>query len=961
MCFQRVKIALFVTLFLLNNCVWAQNMLVRELPTYSQLPVTNLHHIVQDKEGYMWYGTDAGLCRDNGYQVDVFRNDLKNPNYWKSNKIMDIAVGKNDYIWIATTSGLYYLDKSDYSMHEIVHKDIPSNKLNFVFCASDGSIWVTGGRKVIRVSSIGEVINTYDVKNPGDGNKFLNQICEDANHNIWLYECRGSLCKLDPKADTFVKCSWPENCEPYGGFVHDTRNNCFWISTWGKGVVKYTPGGIDGTKGKVDYQLCTIEGNTLNSNKAKIVSMTSSSDNRYLVCCAMDGMYVYKVSDDGKLLPHNIDGLLPPGKKVFAPMYRDSKGNIWVASYSPRTFILYNKDSRIEKYDIPDVFAKNNIQTIAENIVFEGDYAWIWHLRLNLMLHNIKTDSENVVLENQHEEFGSNVMENRFVGDGIWSTKSRKVCLLQHDGMNVKSIDVAEFDKVIRALYEDNQKRLWVGTDSAIWCYDENKKTKKKIFDKTGVVKRIRIHGKTKKLYFISEKFGVAEGDVNTGKVRILTKGISERFESFDISPVGDICATTEVGSVYLYNVKLDKIIRTPNATLESNDEITDVAFDSNNHLWILTRQYVKEFNTETKTSRYIYASDSDVGLDYLTCLRRVGNRMCIAGAGGYCLVPSSSAIDNKEIDAVPVVTSYVEDGEKHIMPSSLKEIEIEHSVMNVSINFSTFNHLQADRIRYAYCLHTEGTESSRWVELPRGHNTAYFVDIKCGKYELEVKATDAYGNWGKPVKCLIIDRLPAWYETVWFHVAILLFVILVVYLIARVYYRNKMQNMEIQKLINLAKEVRENQSLHVAEETEAVEESDEEEIIDGKEEPESEVTEEPVERVLTKAEQKFLADAKAMVEKHLSDSGYTTELFASDMCMSRMNLYRKIHKITGQKPSEFVRMIRLHEAAKMLRESDASVSAIAEKVGFSSPSYFTKCFKEVFGMQPLQYHYYKK
>jgi AraC-like DNA-binding protein len=114
------------------------------------------------------------------------------------------------------------------------------------------------------------------------------------------------------------------------------------------------------------------------------------------------------------------------------------------------------------------------------------------------------------------------------------------------------------------------------------------------------------------------------------------------------------------------------------------------------------------------------------------------------------------------------------------------------------------------------------------------------------------------------------------------------------------------------------------------------------------------------VERVLTKAEQKFIADAKAMVEKNMSDSGYTTERFASDMCMSRMNLYRKIQKITGQKPSEFVRMIRLHTAAKMLREGDASVSAVAEAVGFSSPSYFTKCFKETFGMQPLQYHYYR-
>ncbi len=945
-------------LFLLCNNIMAQKLLVRELPTYSQLPVTNLHHIVQDEEGYMWYGTDAGLCRDNGYQIDVFRNDLKNPNYWKSNRIMDIAAGKNGFIWAVTTSGLYYLDKSDYTMHEVVHKDIPTNKLHYVNCVSDGSVWVTGGKKIIHVSPIGEVIRTYDAKNPGDGNKFLNKVYEDADHNIWLYECRGVLCRLDKTKDDFVQCSWIDDCEPHGGFVHDTKNNCFWIATWGKGVIKYTPAGKDGTQGTVELQPCTIEGYSLNANKAKIVSMTSSEDNRLIVCCAMDGIYIYKVGDDGKLHIFDIDGLLPPGKKVHAPMYRDTKGNIWVASYSPHTFILSYDDSGIERYNIPEVFRKNNIQTIVENIAFDGDYAWIWHLRLSLMLHNRTDDAVNIMLSNQHESYGSNVMTPRTSGNGVWSTNGHRICLLQHNGTTINCTELTELDKVIHSLHEDNHGMLWAGTDSSIWCYDVFKNTAKKIFESTGVVRRLRYNDVTHKLYFLSDKLGLAEGNISNGKIRIISEGINEQIESFDISPVGDVCATTEIGSVYLYNVKQNKIGLTPNATLESSDEITDVAFDTNNHLWLLTWQYVKEFNPVTKTSRYLYASDSNIDLDYLTLVQRVGDKMCIAGAGGYCLVPSSSVIDSKVADVVPVVTSYVEDGEKRLIPSSVRNIEIEPNVTNVSVNFSTFNHLQADRIRFAYCLHTNGSESSNWVVLPRGHNTAYFVDMKCGEYVLEVKATDAYGNWSKPVKCITIDRLPAWYETLIFRILCLFLIMLIVYLAAVVYYRNKMKNLEIQKLINLAKEVRETQSLRIEQEAEGETGNDE-----SGEDPDGEKPEEvePEERVLTKADQKFFADAKAMVEKNMSDSTYTTERFASDMCMSRMNLYRKIQKITGQKPSEFIRMIRLHAAAKMLRESDASVSAVAEKVGFASPSYFTKCFKEAFGMQPLQYHSYKK
>lgn len=72
---------------------------------------------------------------------------------------------------------------------------------------------------------------------------------------------------------------------------------------------------------------------------------------------------------------------------------------------------------------------------------------------------------------------------------------------------------------------------------------------------------------------------------------------------------------------------------------------------------------------------------------------------------------------------------------------------------------------------------------------------------------------------------------------------------------------------------------------------------------------------------------------------------------------MSRMNLYRKLQIITGQKPTEFIRSIRLKKAAGLLTHTELTVIEISEKVGFSTPSYFSKCFKEMFGVLPTQYH----
>jgi AraC-like DNA-binding protein len=179
---------------------------------------------------------------------------------------------------------------------------------------------------------------------------------------------------------------------------------------------------------------------------------------------------------------------------------------------------------------------------------------------------------------------------------------------------------------------------------------------------------------------------------------------------------------------------------------------------------------------------------------------------------------------------------------------------------------------------------------------------------------------------------------LPAWWNTWWMYIVYFLIFASALILAIRVYYNYKVKNLEIQKLVNLAKELRESQQQEQNAENEEKEK------------------EKPVIVEMTKAEQRFVATAKAKVEENISNSNYTTEDFASDMCMSRMNLYRKLQKVTGQKPTEFIRMIRLQYAAKLLKDGELSIAEISEKVGFSTPSYFTKCFKDAFGVLPTRY-----
>ena len=100
-----------------------------------------------------------------------------------------------------------------------------------------------------------------------------------------------------------------------------------------------------------------------------------------------------------------------------------------------------------------------------------------------------------------------------------------------------------------------------------------------------------------------------------------------------------------------------------------------------------------------------------------------------------------------------------------------------------------------------------------------------------------------------------------------------------------------------------------------------------------------------------------WLQKAIATVEEHMNDEHYSVEQLSADMCMSRMTFYRKIQAATGQKPTEFIRTIRLRRAAELLHEGRLTITEISYETGFSSVSYFSRCFRSMFGVPPTGYH----
>lgn len=103
--------------------------------------------------------------------------------------------------------------------------------------------------------------------------------------------------------------------------------------------------------------------------------------------------------------------------------------------------------------------------------------------------------------------------------------------------------------------------------------------------------------------------------------------------------------------------------------------------------------------------------------------------------------------------------------------------------------------------------------------------------------------------------------------------------------------------------------------------------------------------------------DKEILDRAMSVIEQHLDDAEFNVNVFAREMAMARTNLFTKLKAITGQTPNDFILTIRLKKGALMLRNNpELNITEIADRIGFSSARYFSKCFKDVYRVSPLAY-----
>lgn len=876
-------IALLIVLF--NTCILhAQHFSIKSLPNQSLLPVSHITDVIQDEEGYYWYATSGGgLCRDNGYQIDIVRNDRNHPGMIANNDINAVIEDRRTRsILFSTWAGVYELSKKDYRVTPI--QATFQHPCFSMALDSNGRLWVCESDCILLFDTHRKLIKR--ISYPQTSHQSI-RFYPTPDGNLWAIG-NGKLF-----------------------LAEDEKLNAITLSTFAHlscikqdGLGQYWAGSEQG------ILFLNINGHTA-SVKATIAQGEISHmtcDRRGLLWAIENKRLVAYTTHGGELNKANLSGIEDRNLSLIDGLYTNRKDQIWVYGQAPHPFILSLNNRGIINEGLK--FASVPLSIYCQMTC--GPYLWASQWKKPLLAFD-RTNGACYNIQAECPKLGKlqYAFSRTTDGKGIWNgTDKGEVVKLWIDRNEVKHQLVTKVDSRVLATAESKNK-LYIGTLHNLYVYDLKKQRLRLVKKNIGGITQMQISSDGW-IYFTLEANGM-------GRVR--DDGHCEQmFPGMILTDIVEdinhqLWVASKLGNVYRYNRKTGALHEDSLAGNENGDIIYMMETDEQGHLWILSDQHLKEYNPRTHALRLFNCTDPDIELNCLQNICLTNGLMSVAGIGGYRLIKPSTELNSINAqEANPALSGYNINGQHFLAGYAQTELKLQPEDAHLELFFTTFNITQRDKIRFKCKL--EGWDK-QWNTPAEGNNSIQYTNLSHGNYTLWVCATDAYGRWSRPVKLLTIDRLPSWYETWWFH-WMMRTVLLALLTYCIVLYMKRWYNHRI--------------------------------VMNGNENEQKKLA------TLSKDDQEFVDKVHAIMKRHLADEKFNVDAFSHEMCMSRMNLYRKMQTIMGLSPSAFIRNERLKKAAELIKNQDTQLTEISTLVGFSSPAYFSKCFHDMYGMPPSQY-----
>lgn len=911
--------------FCLRLSAW--DFSLTRIPALERLPVNAIHRVFQDSEGYMWYGTVNGLCRDDGYRIRTFRSDFHTPGLLNDNLIAAITEDKLCRIWFTTNSGTYILDKKDYRITEVNHRLTKGNRVGHIFTTRDSSVWMGAQGKLLRFSPDMKCreYSLYAGKERGEGG-VLNGLCEDRQGNLLISLKRGDVWMYDKEKDCFTPLTNGQIRQP-GQIVQDEQEDHYWVATWGGGIMKLT----------VDSMKVSVEPQAGISRHEEDKVMYFVQKNEKLWATTSQSLCTYTICN-GRIQRDSLSRQLPDNV-MLNEIIQDRHGDLWVSAFDCPSFIINTSDEAPASYGLSALHARCGYQPAVMALCpTDGnpDVFWLFQERKGVFLYDIKKDlivSQYTSPQLDYVKIAEKASEENAVW--ICPEYSRKIYRLAHRGPHIylsNYLDLAHVmdDAVITCLHETEKGCLWIGTDHGLFCHDLKQQTTVRLKSVNEYISDICVSPQG--TVYCSTKGNGIYAFESHGETRHYA--MKRRFNCMDYADDGTLWLGGDEGELLSLTPRDGKVRNHTFICDLNGDMINRIATDEYGHVWLSGNKKIIEYAPAHRTYHEYRTTDDGMNLWRIipTALCRGNDGSLYFGGipGIYRLKPSNS-LDKEATPALVRITDVLIDQKSLFFDNhkSLAEgapLELSPQSKQLTLCFSSLHHRIAHKIRYAYRL--KGVDE-HWQKTSGDNPCAVYQNLAKGTYTFEVKATDENGRWGDTMTVLHIERLPAYYETWWAYMLYLLVSIALIYGIVRYYLqREKKYNdrlwAESNELLNMRNYL-----------TNKIDEQCEE--VDN----------------LNKI---FIDRARKIVELNMANPDMSVERLAQEMNMSRSTFTRKIKSITGKTPLEFIRQIKMAYAKKLLQNQDRNISEIATILGFSDRKHFTLCFKEEFGMPPTAY-----
>ena len=763
------------------------------------LSQSSVHMVFQDSRGFLWFGTEDGLNRYDGYTFKIYKPDPDVP-YSLSDRWITAMVEDNDgYIWVATRQGgLNRYDPRTDEFFHFLHSDgnptsLSDNHINVLYIDKNDNLWIGTTKGLNLFNRSDESFTHYSLSQQEDGTENnIAAIYQDSRGRFWVGTSGGGLNRFYPQNNTFFAyINNPDDpnsiSNSYVTAITEDGNADLWVGTR-KGLNRFTPETV-----RFESFLHAEDDHASIANNMINALYRDSTGNLWIGTSG--GLDRLSATKKGFIHYQNDPAFSKSlSYDTVISIYEDRGGVLWFGTWG----------GGVNKYDRQrDNFSyyrhdPKDANTLSGNFIVpiyvdQEGYAWIGTSGAGLNRFDWLT---NQVIHYQHDPDNPNSISSNDVlavvqdHDGtLWIGTSdgldqfdRKASFqhYQRDPSDPNSLSASSID----ALYVDRQNTLWVGTSNGLDRFDRSSRSFIHYLPQAGNPTSLS-GGSVDAIYEDREgnlwvgtfDSGLNKLDRKTGQFTHYrfdaenTLSLSnDSIQSIYQDSKGRIWIGTAGGGLNLYHPETDTFTYYLEKDGLPNGVVYGILEDENGYLWMSTNSGISRFDPDAETFRNFDSNDGLQSNEFNSFAYAKGKNgeLYFGGIEGLTVFRPSKINDNPYLPQV-VLTSLTKDDTPITIDSSvevIKNVILQWPQNSFEFEFVSLSYNQPGKNQYAYML---GGFDTNWHYIGTKRDGRY-TNLPGGEYTLLLKGSNSDGIWNEAPDRIHVTVVPPFWQTIWFR-----------------------------------------------------------------------------------------------------------------------------------------------------------------------------------------------